>query len=117
MLGVYAMTSLRLEWSIKELCKKSSSTVWKSCFDIYSNSENYASETSVALPQVLLGLDYLHRHCAIIHTDIKPENILLCVSKEYVRRLAAEGARSKSAGGWSFCRNRLSKTIEQHSNC
>ena len=27
--------------------------------------------------QVLLGLDYLHRHCGIIHTDLKPENFLL----------------------------------------
>lgn len=27
--------------------------------------------------QVLEGLDFLHSHCRIIHTDIKPENILL----------------------------------------
>lgn len=27
--------------------------------------------------QMLQGLDYLHRKCRIIHTDIKPENILL----------------------------------------
>lgn len=27
--------------------------------------------------QLLQGLDYLHRKCRIIHTDIKPENILL----------------------------------------
>ena len=27
--------------------------------------------------QVLEGLDYLHTKCRIIHTDIKPENILL----------------------------------------
>lgn len=27
--------------------------------------------------QVCLGLDFLHRHCLIIHTDIKPENILM----------------------------------------
>lgn len=28
--------------------------------------------------QVLQGLYYLHAKCGIIHTDIKPENILLC---------------------------------------
>lgn len=27
--------------------------------------------------QVLLGLDYLHRDCGIIHTDLKPENVLI----------------------------------------
>lgn len=27
--------------------------------------------------QVLEGLDLLHRHCHIIHTDLKPENVLL----------------------------------------
>ncbi|KAI8984538.1 kinase-like domain-containing protein [Mycotypha africana] len=27
--------------------------------------------------QMLLGLDYLHRQCGIIHTDLKPENVLM----------------------------------------
>lgn len=48
--------------------------------------------------QVLLGVDYLHRQCGIIHTDIKPENILICVSEEHVRKLALGGAKSRSAG-------------------
>ncbi|ORX38691.1 kinase-like domain-containing protein [Kockovaella imperatae] len=29
--------------------------------------------------QVLLGLDYLHNQCRIIHTDLKPENVLICI--------------------------------------
>ena len=29
--------------------------------------------------QVLLGLDYMHRHCGVIHTDLKPENVLVCI--------------------------------------
>lgn len=28
--------------------------------------------------QVLQALDFLHKKCGVIHTDIKPENILLC---------------------------------------
>jgi serine/threonine protein kinase len=32
--------------------------------------------------QMLEGLEYMHGHCAIIHTDLKPENVLVCVEKE-----------------------------------
>ena len=28
--------------------------------------------------QILQALDFLHKKCGVIHTDIKPENILLC---------------------------------------
>eukprot|EP00914_Ancora_sagittata_P001615 GHVO01003998.1.p1 GENE.GHVO01003998.1~~GHVO01003998.1.p1 ORF type:complete len:968 (+),score=198.28 GHVO01003998.1:2-2905(+) len=31
----------------------------------------------IAARDLLVGLDFLHRHCGIIHTDLKPENILL----------------------------------------
>ncbi|XP_029358522.1 SRSF protein kinase 2-like [Echeneis naucrates] len=41
------------------------------------------------LRQVLQGLDYLHTKCKIIHTDIKPENILLGVDEVYIKKLAA----------------------------
>lgn len=40
--------------------------------------------------QVLEGLDYLHTCCKIIHTDIKPENVLLCVNEDHVRVLATQ---------------------------
>lgn len=67
---------------------------------------------SYSFCQVLHGLDYLHTKCKIIHTDIKPENILLCVGDAYIRRLAAEttewqqsGAQppSRSTGTKSMC--------------
>uniref|UniRef100_A0A8C9UYF8 non-specific serine/threonine protein kinase n=2 Tax=Scleropages formosus TaxID=113540 RepID=A0A8C9UYF8_SCLFO len=48
--------------------------------------------------QVLEGLDYLHTKCKIIHTDIKPENILLDVDEVYVRRLAAEATLWQQTG-------------------
>ncbi|CAM9865341.1 unnamed protein product [Lampetra fluviatilis] len=48
--------------------------------------------------QVLQGLDYLHTKCKIIHTDIKPENILLCVDDAYVRRMAAEATQWQQQG-------------------
>lgn len=51
--------------------------------------------------QTLQGLDYLHSKCKIIHTDIKPENILLCVSEKYIQQLAAEAAAARASGLYS----------------
>ncbi|EHB10680.1 Serine/threonine-protein kinase SRPK2 [Heterocephalus glaber] len=48
--------------------------------------------------QVLQGLDCLHSKCKIIHTDTKPENILMCVDDAYVRRMAAEATEWRKAG-------------------
>ncbi|XP_047451345.1 SRSF protein kinase 2-like [Mugil cephalus] len=48
--------------------------------------------------QVLQGLDYLHTKCKIIHTDIKPENILMCVDDVFVRRMAMEATEWQKAG-------------------
>lgn len=31
--------------------------------------------------QTLIGLDYLHRICQIIHTDLKPENVVFGLSE------------------------------------
>jgi len=48
--------------------------------------------------QVLEGLDYLHTKCNIIHTDIKPENVLLCVDEKYIKNLAKEAAEIHQTG-------------------
>uniref|UniRef100_A0A674MTR5 non-specific serine/threonine protein kinase n=1 Tax=Takifugu rubripes TaxID=31033 RepID=A0A674MTR5_TAKRU len=48
--------------------------------------------------QVLQGLDYLHSKCKIIHTDIKPENILLTVNEPYIKKMAAEATQWQKAG-------------------
>lgn len=48
--------------------------------------------------QVLQGLDYLHTKCKIIHTDIKPENILIAVDETYVRKLAFEATQWQKLG-------------------
>ena len=44
----------------------------------------------VIAKQVLLGLDYMHRVCGIIHTDLKPENVLIGTTPQAVRDLAAQ---------------------------
>ncbi|XP_029847993.3 LOW QUALITY PROTEIN: SRSF protein kinase 1 [Ixodes scapularis] len=48
--------------------------------------------------QVLEGLEYLHSKCQIIHTDIKPENILIAVDEVYVRKLAYEATQWQKMG-------------------
>lgn len=48
--------------------------------------------------QVLEGLDYLHTKCRIIHTDIKPENILICVDEPFIRKLAADATQWHKMG-------------------
>lgn len=51
--------------------------------------------------QVLLGLDYLHRECGIIHTDLKPENVLIEIGdveqivKAHVKEEANKEAKEK----------------------
>ena len=37
--------------------------------------------------QMLVGLHYLHKHCGIIHTDLKPENVMLCLDEEELREI------------------------------
>ncbi|KZV67786.1 kinase-like protein [Peniophora sp. CONT] len=46
--------------------------------------------------QVLLGLDYMHRCCGVIHTDLKPENVLICID-DVESIIQAELAASASA--------------------
>lgn len=45
--------------------------------------------------QVLLGLDYLHRECGIIHTDLKPENVLIEIGdvEQIVRQYVKEDGK------------------------
>lgn len=49
--------------------------------------------------QCLMGLDYLHRVCQIIHTDLKPENVNLCLREEEVREIAERGQLTSTKMG------------------
>ena len=50
----------------------------------------------VITKQILIGLDFLHRICNIIHTDMKPENILICLTKEELKLIHETGAYNVS---------------------
>lgn len=41
--------------------------------------------------QILIGLDFLHRICHIIHTDLKPENVLVCLTRDELRGIQENG--------------------------
>ena len=41
--------------------------------------------------QILIGLDFLHRMCHIIHTDLKPENVLVCLTRDELREIQETG--------------------------
>lgn len=45
--------------------------------------------------QVLIGLDFLHRMCGLIHTDIKPENVLVCLTQDEIKDIYDKGMLSR----------------------
>ena len=44
--------------------------------------------------QVLMGLDYLHRICKIIHTDLKPENVIVALTPNELEEIIKQGQLS-----------------------
>jgi serine/threonine-protein kinase SRPK3 len=69
--------------------------------------------------QILLGLDYLHRECGIIHTDLKPENVLICI-EDVERVIRAELQNSQMSGyedsliGVPSCQGRVGNQTPRH---
>lgn len=49
--------------------------------------------------QVLIGLDYLHRVCKIIHTDLKPENAIVALGNDALADIVKNGRIVKSSKG------------------
>ena len=43
------------------------------------------------IKQCLYGIDYLHRICGVIHTDIKPENVLIILKDYQLQELNSKG--------------------------
>lgn len=41
--------------------------------------------------QCLIGLDYMHRLCQMIHTDFKPENVVICLRDEEIGEINKTG--------------------------
>ncbi|RVE70179.1 hypothetical protein OJAV_G00061860 [Oryzias javanicus] len=69
---------------------------WQLCF---GNPGLRPAWVKQILSQVLRGLDHLHSRCKIIHTDIKPENILLCLQPQSLPSPAGGGSLCFSSAG------------------
>lgn len=41
--------------------------------------------------QCLIGLDYMHRQCKMIHTDFKPENVVIGLREDEVAEISKTG--------------------------
>jgi len=41
--------------------------------------------------QILIGLHYLHKYCGIIHTDLKPENVMVCLNPNELKQIYESG--------------------------
>lgn len=42
-----------------------------------------------------MGLDFLNRICKVIHTDLKPENVLLCLTDREIKRVYGREQKKK----------------------
>lgn len=47
--------------------------------------------------QVLMGLDFLNRVCRVIHTDLKPENVLVCLTEKELKKIVEDEQLSSQA--------------------
>ena len=54
------------------------------------------SYVKIITKQILIGLDYLHRFCGIIHTELKPENIWICLTKKQIDEINESGKYEQS---------------------
>lgn len=48
----------------------------------------------------MIGLDYINRICNLIHTDLKPENVVIALSKEELKEIYNNGCLANTKAFW-----------------
>lgn len=68
--------------------------------------------------QILIGLDYMHRICGVIHTDLKPENIMIQLNhfelEDFVRKLQMYKKKPISMKFLKSMKNRLGQASSKN---
>lgn len=68
--------------------------------------------------QILLGLDYIHRICKIIHTDLKPENVMFSLDNleldDFVKDLQNYKKKPASMKFLKFLKNKMGKITNKN---
>jgi serine/threonine-protein kinase SRPK3 len=73
----------------------------------------------IIVKQILIGLDFLHRICNVVHTDLRPENILVCLSKDELYTIQETGqfdVRQSTKREYNNNKNHLSNKKEMQVN-
>ena len=68
--------------------------------------------------QILLGLDYIHRICNVIHTDLKPENVMFALDhlelEDFVKDLQNYKKKPLSMKFLKFLKSKLGQTSKKN---
>ena len=70
----------------------------------------------IIVKQILIGLDFLHRICNIIHCNLKPENILVCLNKDELTTIEETGYLKEQEQEQENRKNNLNDYISNQSN-
>ena len=64
------------------------------CMEKFPNHLFNADKLRILLPALLQGLDYLHSECRVVHTDLKPDNVMMGLGEPAVLDRFVENQRS-----------------------
>lgn len=65
----------------------------------------------------MIGLDYMNWICKLVHTDLKPENVVIALSKEELKEIYNQGCLANMKAFWK-CKERKERAVAgTNNNC